>query len=109
MAQVEIRINAKPYRVSCEDGQEDRLRRLAAMVDAHVKDLVGQVGQVGDTRLMVMAALLITDELVDLREAAVGHNDDELQAAREVESSAAAALDVLARRIEAIAEHLEGS
>ena len=68
MAQVEITINSKNYRIACEDGQESRIASLAAMVDSHVKDLVGQIGQIGDTRLLVMASLLIADELVDLRE-----------------------------------------
>ena len=54
MAQVEITINSKNYRIACEDGQESRIASLAAMVDSHVKDLVEQIGQIGDTRLLVM-------------------------------------------------------
>ena len=70
MAQVEITINSQSYRIACEDGQEQRLRDLAQMVDAHVTDLVGQVGQVGHSRLLVMASLVVADELLDLRDAA---------------------------------------
>lgn len=108
MAQVEITINAKSYRIACEDGQESRIASLAGMVDSHVKDLVEQIGQIGDTRLLVMAALLIADELVDLREI-----EGEVAAERsgaplgESEEKVAAALEAMAGRIESIADQLE--
>jgi cell division protein ZapA len=63
MAQVEIRINRRAYRISCDDGQEEHLTRLAAFVDKRVQELVASVGQVGEERLLVMASLLIADEL----------------------------------------------
>ena len=47
MGQVDIAINGKTYRIACEDGEEQRLSNLAAMVDAHVHDLIEQVGQIG--------------------------------------------------------------
>ncbi len=68
MGQVDIAINGKTYRIACEDGEEQRLSNLAAMVDAHVHDLIEQVGQIGESRLLVMASLLIADEFVDLRD-----------------------------------------
>ena len=67
MAQVDVSVNGQSYRIACEDGQEDRLVDLATMVDEKVLDLVNQIGQVGSTRLLVMAALIIADELVDLK------------------------------------------
>ncbi len=108
MAQVDIRINDKAYRIACEDGQEDRLTELAQMVDAHVADLVEQVGQVGDTRLLVMASLLVADELMDLRDAAheVDEEDEEFSPS-EIED-VSLAIESLADRIERIAGRLEG-
>ncbi|UUX51724.1 cell division protein ZapA [Nisaea acidiphila] len=108
MAQVEININGKNYRIACEDGQESRIASLASMVDSHIKDLVEQIGQIGDTRLLVMASLLIADELVDLREiegevAAEGGGAP----LGESEEKIAAALDAMAGRIESIADQLE--
>lgn len=108
MAQVDIAVNGKTYRIACEDGQENRLTELASMVDAHVKDLVDQVGQVGDTRLLVMASLLIADELIDLRDAA--HEVDEVDeefSPNEVEDLTIA-IEGLADRVERIAGRLEG-
>jgi cell division protein ZapA len=65
MAQVSVRINGRHYQVACEDGQEAHLQKLAAYIDDRVAELVRDVGQVGDARLLVMAALLIADELAD--------------------------------------------
>lgn len=76
MAQVSVRINGRHYQVACEDGQEAHLEKLAAYIDQRVSELVKDVGQVGDARLLVMSALLIADELADAY--------DELEELREV-------------------------
>ena len=65
MPQVTIAVNNRLYQVGCEAGQEQHITRLAAYIDAKVKDLAGQSGQVGDARLLLMASLLIADELAD--------------------------------------------
>ena len=67
MAQVDVEVNGQTFRIACEDGQEERLTDLASTVNGKVMDLASQVGQVGQHRLLVMAALVIADELVDLR------------------------------------------
>ena len=104
MAQVEIMVNGQSYRIACEDGQEQRLGELARMVDAHVGDLVEQVGQVGHTRLLVMASLLVADELVDLREAANEISED---GADKDSIRAIKAMSRVSGRLEAIAERLD--
>ncbi|MBT5263890.1 MAG: cell division protein ZapA [Rhodospirillaceae bacterium] len=110
MAQVDISINAKAYRISCEDGQENRIRDLARMVDAHVGDLVEQVGQIGDARLLVMASLLVADELADLRDVAVDEVvEGESDFSPEDEERIAAAIESLADRVERIAVLLAGA
>ncbi len=67
MAQVTLSINGRTYRVGCGDGEESRLRQLAAEVATRVDRLVMEFGQVGEARLLLMAALLATDEVLDLR------------------------------------------
>jgi cell division protein ZapA len=104
MAQVEITINAQSYRIACEDGQEQRLHELAQMVDAHVGGLVEQVGQVGHTRLLVMASLLVADELVDLREAASEVEED---VGGDGSGRAVEAMGRASSRLEAIADRLD--
>ena len=101
MAQVDITVNNQNFLIACEDGQEDRLLDLSKIVDEKVGELVAQVGQVGQTRLLVMAALVIADELVDLRETVkltpVQNSDD-------TSVSAVASIDELSKRIEKIAD-----
>ena len=62
MPLVNIMVNQRAYTIACDDGEEDHLRGLAAMVDAKAREVLGSVGQVGDSRLLLMAALLIADE-----------------------------------------------
>ena len=75
MAEVEVAINGRSYLMGCDDGQEEHLLLLAEEVGRRVEDLVATVGQVGDARLLLMASLLIADELYDARaDAGGGHS-----------------------------------
>ncbi len=65
MAQVDVTINGRDYQIACDDGQEDHLAQLGEYVDRRVKELATTVGQVGDSRLLVMVSLLIADELAE--------------------------------------------
>jgi len=106
MAQLTIEVNAKPYVVGCEDGQEAHLRSLAALVDAQVRQVSLDVGQLGETRLMLMGALLMADELTDAKArlaAAEGHLARLEADSGGVQDRAAEALDAAARKIEAMA------
>jgi cell division protein ZapA len=116
MAQVEISINKRSYQIACDDGQEEHLRELGTYLDHKVEELVSAVGQVGDARLLVMAGLLIADELAEayteLDEATKSETDGANAArhsARESEGRAAAAIEALAERIEGIAARLEAA
>ncbi len=104
MAQVDVSVNGQSYRIACEDGQEDRLVDLAAMVDEKVSDLVNQIGQVGSNRLLVMAALIIADELVDLKNEA--GSSQEL-ADNSNQQDTVLALQEITKRIENIADQVE--
>jgi cell division protein ZapA len=67
MATVTVEVNGRAYMVGCEDGQESHVEALAKIFDAQVRDVGAQVGQVGELRLFLMAALLTADELADAR------------------------------------------
>jgi cell division protein ZapA len=69
MGQVSVTLNGRSYRLACGDGEEGRLLELASHVKARVDQLTLDFGQVGDGRLLLMAALLIADELWDTRKA----------------------------------------
>ena len=63
MSKVTISLNGRPFTIGCEDGQQAYLRELAAHLDGHVRTLADRVGQIGDLRLLLMAALIVADEL----------------------------------------------
>src|SRR5438067_6130766 len=69
MAQVIVKVNGRDFPLSCVDGQEARIRRLAQYVDAKIGEFTKTIGQVGEARLMLLAALVIADELSDANEA----------------------------------------
>jgi cell division protein ZapA len=112
MAQVTVPVNGRSYAITCDDGQEPRIRRLAQYVDAKVGEFVASVGQVGEGRLLLLAALVIADELSDANDALQQERsrphsaDSEPDAAAEV---AANGRDGTAKRVEAIAARAETS
>ena len=67
MGQVAINLNGRSFRFDCEDDEEARLKELAAYVSSRVEDLTREFGNVGEQRLLLMAALYIADELWDAR------------------------------------------
>ncbi|MDB5445250.1 MAG: cell division protein ZapA [Phenylobacterium sp.] len=106
MAQVTLDVNGRPYVVGCEDGQEQHLTELAELFDRHVRQVGRDLGQLGETRLFLMGALLLADELTEIkaRLSAVQADLGRLQSDHaRVETRAVAALDSAARRIEKLA------
>jgi cell division protein ZapA len=65
MSEVNVTINARQYRMACENGQEQHLLKLSQDLDQRIAQLRTSFGEVGDTRLTVMAALMVADELVE--------------------------------------------
>src|SRR6266403_1534774 len=103
MAQLSIEVNGRPYAVGCEDGQEAHLLELARMFDHQVRQVSQDMGQLGDTRLFLMGALLLADELADARSRlnALQAEMARLQTDRSrLETRAVSALETAAKRIE---------
>lgn len=65
MGQVAITVNGRSYRFDCGDGEEPRLQELAEYVKSRMEALSREHGNVGEERLLLMAALTIADELWD--------------------------------------------
>ena len=59
---VTVRINGQPFQLGCDKGQEAEIEALGKMVDDTVKSLSGSVGQIGEMRLLVMAAILLAEQ-----------------------------------------------
>ena len=110
MSQVAVTVNGHPYKIICDEGQEPRIRRLAQYVDARVGEFVKGVGQVGESRLLLLAALVIADELSDANEA-LQQERSRVRAAEpgaaEAADNAASGVHGVAQRIEALAARLE--
>ncbi|TNE62472.1 MAG: cell division protein ZapA [Alphaproteobacteria bacterium] len=102
MAQINVSVNGKNYPLACAAGEEERLRKLAAYVDAKASDLSGKLGHVAESRLLLMAAVLIADELHDALESKGGTG---LIGALS-EEDLASVLNEVAVEVEAIADRL---
>ena len=118
MADVNVSIAGRQYRMACDDGQEERLEGLARRLDAKITELRKHFGEIGDQRITVMAALTFADEVHDVERRAAAleqtiaglraadqANQDRIEAANE---AVAAALVALSGRIERIAGSLVG-
>ena len=111
MGQVNTTIAGRQYRLACEDGQEDHLLALAKDIDGRIIDLRRKFGEIGDTRLTVMAALMLADEMAEnrqkmrqLEEEIAGLNE-----AREVSAERArAASDAVVGAFHSAAERIDG-
>ena len=105
MAQVTVDVNGKPNPVGCEDGQEAHVHELAKIFDEQVTQVAHAVGQLGEARLFLMGALMLADELSDLR-ARLAHAQADLAEIQggqaEKELRAVTALDSAALKIEAL-------
>ncbi len=119
MAHVTVTINDRQYRMACEDGQEGHLTRLATDLNRRVEQLRGNFGEIGDSRLLVMAALTVSDELSEaaqrvrrLEEELSGLQDAQVKAAdrsQVTQAAVATALDAAAERIERVTRSLNQS
>jgi cell division protein ZapA len=107
MGQVSLTVNGRPFAVTCDDGQEGRIRRLGQYVDAKVAEFVGSIGQVGEARLLLLAALVIADELADANEALRLERSGARVAEVATTEATASGINGIAQRVEAIAARLE--
>jgi cell division protein ZapA len=116
MSQVSVTINGRQFRMECEDGQEGHLMNLARDLDSRIEGLRKKFGEIGDTRLTVMAALTISDALAETNYRVKRLEEDfaALQDARResadrakiAQAAVAAALSAAAERIEDITKKL---
>jgi cell division protein ZapA len=107
MAVVDVMVNGRTYPVACDDGQEDHLIDLAQYIDKRVAELAKTMGQVGDARLILMASLLVADELSEAVESADTLKQTLEERQEGSENEAEATFATLASRIENIAARLE--
>ena len=116
MAQVNVTIDGKTYRMACDEGQEAHLENLAMRFDKYVGHLKEGFGEIGDNRLTVMAGIMVMDELVELQKRVKGieseletlrkTRDEALSKADKNDSALTGALSEMAARLEKVAGQL---
>jgi cell division protein ZapA len=117
MPNVDVEINGKKYRMSCEDGQQEHLLGLAEQFNHRVESFKGDFGEIGDTRLTVMAGIAVLDELAEAERRIESLRQDiaELTTAgreltletEELEQRFARRMAEAARKVEAIANAID--
>lgn len=116
MPQVNVTIAGKAYRMACGEGEEAHLESLAALYDGKIEEMRQAFGEIGDMRLHVMAALMVADEMSELKQR-IASLETALAAVKgdagsadlrlgEVEERATEALVAAAERIESVARSL---
>ena len=86
MAEVDITINARSYRISCKDGEEERIKSLATLINNQVLKLSEKIGQLGEARMILLASLVLLDK------------------SEEVEKEAEKIISIATEKIEKLAE-----
>ena len=98
MAEVELTIAGRPYKVACRNGEEDTLRAAGALVDAKSREALSGLGTLSESRQLLFAALLLADQIVDGREVELPTGPDPELVER---------TQLLAQRLETLADALE--
>jgi cell division protein ZapA len=110
MSQVTVTINGRQFRMACEDGQESHLLRLAQDLDQRIERLRASFGEIGDTRLTVMAALTVADEFAEAT-GKLRRLDEELAALQDARAASAeravATQEAVAAALNSAAERIE--
>lgn len=119
MGEVLVTINGRAFPLACADGEEPRIRRLGQYVDAKIAEFVETHGQIGEARLILLAAIVIADELSDTNDlyqrertrpgATVNPTGGAPGNASPAADAAASGIRTLAERIESIAARLEST
>jgi cell division protein ZapA len=105
MAEVTLTIGGRAYRLACRDGEEDDLRAAGGLLESRVASLMDAHGAVAEPRLLLMAALLVSGELLERKS-----TDARLTPFPTEDSDPArhlARYEALAARAEALAQRLE--
>jgi len=103
MATIDIEVAGRRYNVACRDGEETHLHAVAAMVDQRARDATDALGSLTETRQLLFAALLMADDIKEMRSGA-GIKEPPPPPP---DPAVAQALERMAVRMEALADSLE--
>ena len=101
MAEIDIIIAGRPYRVACRDGEEETLRSAGRLVDAKSREALAGLGTLSEARQLLFAGLLLADQLIDKSPQAAA------APAAGPDPELASRAERLAERLESLADSLE--
>lgn len=99
MAEIDLIIAGRPYRVACRDGEEENLRAAARLVDSKSREAIAGLGTLSEARQLLFAGLLLADQLMEQNPAAAPPPEPDPELARRAER--------VAERLESLADSLE--
>jgi cell division protein ZapA len=106
MARVEVSLNGHPYGVACEDGQEARLREIAAFCDAKMKALGAGKQTASEVQLLVLTMLTMADQMFDMKSELAKVKSGTAMVDTALEEKVASAIETLAKRVSQVAKKL---
>ena len=117
MSALRLLIGGREYDVACDDGQEGHLRNIARLLDQRVRGLSESLGRPSEGQLLMLASLMLTDELHDAKREVeqlrndIQHSSQSFERNKQIELENAIALTIhnIADRIETIASELESA
>ena len=68
MANINIKFNNKDYLLSCDDGQEESLKKLTKFLDKKYSELKDKLGNIGESKLLLITTIQLIDEYFDLKQ-----------------------------------------
>ena len=68
MANVNVKFNNKDYLLSCDDGQEESLKKLTLFLDKKYSELKDKLGNIGENKLLLITTIQLIDEYFDLKQ-----------------------------------------
>lgn len=102
MAEVDLYIAGRSYRVACRDGEEESLQSAARLVDAKSREALAGLGTLSEARQLLFASLLLADQLIDGKPEAAPPPPPP-----EPDPTLARRAEALAARLESLADQLE--
>ena len=75
MANINVKFNNKDYLLSCDDGQEEDLINLTKFLDKKYSDLKEKLGNIGESKLLLITSIQVIDEYFDLKKRVTSQKD----------------------------------
>ena len=109
MANVDLHIGSRRYSVACRDGEEEKLRSTAALVDGKAREAADALGSLSEARQLLFASLLLADQLQEVQSGSAPPTPASEAQQSHGDPAVANALERLAERVEMLADRLENN